>query len=155
MKGYTENSTVILGDAEKIFDITNDIRRWPQLFTEYKEAEVVEERSGYVKFTLTMFPNKEGKVKSWTSERNIDRENMKAKARRLAPLFPFAQMDIIWTYERLPQNVGVQMTWRQEFTLDEKCPYQPFDMESYLNKATRKQMKAVRENVENLLKPGK
>ncbi|PRX23130.1 aromatase [Orenia metallireducens] len=151
MKGYTENSIIVEGNVKKIFNLSNNISKWPQLFTEYEKVDILEEKDGYIKFRLTKFPNQKGEVKSWVSERYIDKDNLTAKAKRLDPLYPFTYMHINWKYEVLPQNTGVLMKWIQEFELDEKCSWSSYRMESYLNHSTRIQMKAVKEAIEKEL----
>lgn len=148
MKGRTENSIVILRDPDQVFELTNQIELWPELFTEYEKAEVLERGPEYIKFRLAMFPEEDGTVKSWVSERRIDRKKREARAKRLDPLYPFGSMDILWTYETLPNDVGVIMTWIQEFEPHENFPFDVYRMESYLNHNTRIQMKAVKQAVE-------
>jgi aromatase len=151
MKGRTENSVVVYGDAERIFELTNRIELWPELFTEYESTEVLEREGHYLKFRLTMFPEEDGKVKSWVSERTVDTSKREARAKRLEPMYPFASMDIHWTYEPLPQGLGVIMTWIQEFEPHENFPFDVYRMESHLNHNTRIQLKAVKQAVEERL----
>lgn len=151
MKGYTENSAIIFRNIDEVFDLTNNIEMWPQLFTEYEKAEVLEKTENYVKFKLTTHPDAKGRSKSWISERRIDKENLEIHAKRLDPMFPFKYMNITWTYEVLPKNVGVNMTWIQEFEVDENCPHDVYDMESYLNASSRVQIKDVKKAVERML----
>lgn len=151
MKGYTENSINVFRNIDKVFDLTNQIEMWPKLFTEYQAAEVLEKKDNYIKFRLMTHPDENGKVNSWVSERIIDKENFKVKAKRLEPLYPFTSMEIIWTYEPLPQNTGVNMTWIQEFEVDKSFPHDVYDMESFLNRGSREQMKAVKRAVETIL----
>lgn len=151
MKGRTENSIVVYGDSNQIFDLTNRIELWPELFTEYERVEVLEQEENFVKFRLTMFPEKDGTIKSWVSERRVDKSKWEARAQRLDPLYPFAKMDIHWTYELLPHGLGVIMTWVQEFEPHEKFPFDVYRMESHLNLSTRIQMKVVKKAVEERL----
>lgn len=146
MKGYTENKTVILGDALSVFRLTNDVKKWADLFSEYKVVDILEDKGNLIVFQLTTFDGK-----SWLSERKIDEQKMLATARRIRPMFPFTEMYITWKYEKLPNNIGVIMTWIQEFDVDPKCGHEVYDMESYINRSTRKQMKSVKNKVECLL----
>lgn len=146
MNGYTENSIVVYGKPMEIFKLTNEIKKWPELFTEYKEVEVLNIAENIVTFKLTTL---EGN--SWVSERKIDEEHMLATAKRLYPMFPFKETYITWQYEELPQDLGVVMTWIQEFDVDPQCGHDIYDMESYLNRTTRTQMKAVKRKVESIL----
>lgn len=147
MVGYTENSKVILGDADKIFEITNDVEHWTDLFTEYKSVKVLEKKENTITFELTTI---EGK--SWKSIRTFNKQEMQVEAHRLVEKPPFKYMNIKWIYEVLPNNCGVNLTWIQEFEITDDCPHDIYDMESYLNRTTRKQMQAVKNNVEKRLK---
>jgi len=146
MKGYIENNIVVLGDVKEIFQLTNDIERWPELFTEYENVQILERNDKGILFKLTTIDGK-----SWTSRRVTKEQLMVAEAFRIHPKFPFLDMNIIWKYEKLPQNIGVVMTWIQKFDVDPGCGHDIYDMESYLNRSSRKQMKAVKQNVERLL----
>ena len=49
--------------------MTNDVESWPELFTEYASAEILDREGDTVRFRLTMHPDENGKVWSWVSER--------------------------------------------------------------------------------------
>lgn len=146
MKGYTENNIVVLGNPNEIFDLTNDVKQWSELFDEYEKVDVLRHENNVIVFKLTT-----GTGKSWISERKVNRTSMMANAKRIEPLFPFKEMSITWKYEELPQEIGVIMTWIQEFEVDPKCSHDVYDMESYLNRTTRHEMKSVKQNVERIL----
>jgi aromatase len=146
MRGYVENSIVILGDAESIFKLTNNIERWPDLFSEYKKVKIIENRGNEILFELETVNGKK-----WQSKRTVDCVSMSAKAERVNLKTPFVDMQIRWEYEKLPKNIGVIMTWIQEFIVEPNCGHDTYDMESYLNKSSQKQMKVVKHNVESVL----
>ncbi len=112
-------SITIRGDADKIFAITNDIERWPELFKEYNHAHVLsfhrDGRFAKVEFELT---NEEGQT--WQSWRILDFQQRVAIAGRGTPKFPFLYMHLTWTYEQVED--GVLMTWIQDFEMDPKAP---------------------------------
>lgn len=114
-----QSSIVIRGDADKIFAITNDIARWPELFHEYSQAKVLSfdrfDRFAKVVFQLT---NAEGET--WQSWRILDFQERMAIATRGTPKFPFLYMHLTWTYESVED--GVRMTWLQDFEMDPKAP---------------------------------
>ena len=114
-----QSSIVIHGDADKIFAITNDIARWPDLFHEYSQAKVLSfdrfDRFAKVVFQLT---NAEGET--WQSSRILDFQERTAIATRGTPKFPFLYMHLTWTYE--PVEGGVRMTWLQDFEMDPNAP---------------------------------
>ena len=147
--GYTENSIVLLSDFDTVFDLTNSIEHWPQLFTEYEKAEVLERNGNEILFRLTTFPEDERPARTWISKRHIDKPNKQAIAERLEPTFPFKYMHIRWTYEQLPKGVGVVMTWIQEFEVHPECPWKEEQMESFLARNTRIQMQEIKLKIEN------
>lgn len=148
MPGYTENRIVIFGDYEQIFELTNKIEVWPKLFTEYKDAQVISQKDNEIKFRLTTFAEGQRPERSWVSRRKLFKSEGYAEAERLDPLFPFKYMKIRWEYERLPNNIGVIMTWIQEFDVADDCKFSVTEMESFLNHNTHKQIKSVKNNVE-------
>ena len=148
MPGHTENTIVVLRDYDTVFDLTNQIELWPQLFTEYEKAEVIERQGNEVLFSLTTYPEGERPSRTWVSRRIIDKENGQATAERVEKAFPFQEMKIHWTYERLPQDIGVVMTWIQKFEVHPDCQWSTEQMEAFLNRNTRVQMRAIKERVE-------
>ncbi len=41
MAGHTENEITIAAPVDLVWDMTNDVERWPQLFSEYASAEIL------------------------------------------------------------------------------------------------------------------
>ena len=148
MSGYTENRILIRRDYEFVFDITNRIELWPQLFTEYKEAEVLERTESEVRFRLTTFPESERPSRTWVSKRTMDKASGVALAERVESAAPFEYMKIRWEYERLPAEGAVLMTWIQDFAVAAGVPWSTEQMESFLNRNTRAQMRSVKARVE-------
>src|SRR5947209_9886574 len=72
MAGHTENEIVIRAPLELTWQMTNDVEKWPNLFTEYAKAEILEREGDTVRFRLTMQPDEQGRVWSWVSERTAD-----------------------------------------------------------------------------------
>ena len=145
--GYTKNTIVINKDFDTVFDITNRINDWKDLFTEYKESIVLSQEENTLKFRLTTHPDKDGHFHSWISKRIIDKENKICTAERLEPKYPFEEMNIRWEYREVTN--GTEMTWIQKFKVAEKCPWNEKQFEDYLNKNTKVQMASIREKIEN------
>jgi len=139
---------VVLRDFATVFDVSNRIELWTQLFTEYARAEVVERNGDTILFRLTTHPEDGRPARTWTSRRTLDRAARVATAERLEPAFPFRYMKIRWVYEELPREVGVVMTWIQEFEVHPDCPWSEEQMENFLNRNTRVQMAAVKRGIE-------
>ena len=68
MSGRTDNQVTIDAPLDLVWDMTNDIESWPNLFTEYAQVEVLERSDTTVRFRLTMHPDERGVVWSWVSE---------------------------------------------------------------------------------------
>lgn len=149
MSGYTENKIVIYRDYNHVFDLSNRVDLWPRLFTEYETSEVLIQKDNYVKFRLTTFPEADRASRSWISERKIKKQEALAEATRLDPIFPFSYMRIRWEYEKLPNDIGVVMTWIQDFDVHPDCKVSVEKMESFLNNNTRIQMNSVKKNIES------
>ncbi len=125
--GHTCNSIIINAPYEKVFDISNDIPRWTELFgTEYKKAEVVKKEGDTITFRLTDDENR-----SWQSWRLLARDKYFAYAEREEPKFPFQYMKIIWLYTPKPQ--GIELTWIQHFEMDEKAKFSDEQVEGFIN----------------------
>ena len=72
MPGHTDNEVVINAPREFVWKRMMDIESWPDLFSEYAKAEVIEEDGDTVKFRLTTHPDPEydGQVWSWPGNSN-------------------------------------------------------------------------------------
>ncbi len=74
MAAHTDNEIVIDAPRDFVWERMMDIESWPNLFSEYAKAEVIEEDGDTVRFRLTTHPDPEydGQVWSWVSERVAD-----------------------------------------------------------------------------------
>jgi aromatase len=142
----TSNEIEIEAPFDLVWDVTNDIRTWPSLFSEYAAAEVLEERPGYVKFRLTMHPDENGQTWSWVSERQFDRDTKTVVARRTEP-GPFEFMDLRWTYQEKDAGRTV-MCWTQEFHLRPSAPVTDEEMAAQINTNSPVQMKLIKAALE-------
>ena len=147
MAGHTENSITIDAPLDLVWDITNDIENWPRLFTEYSSLEVLSREGDTTAFRLTMYPDDNGKVWSWVSERTVDRVNRTVRARRVET-GPFAHMNILWEYTELPG--GTQMRWTQDFAMKPDAPVDDEWMTDNINRNSRTQMALIRDRIEQV-----
>ncbi|WP_327683541.1 SRPBCC family protein [Kitasatospora sp. NBC_00458] len=145
MPGHTDNEIVIDAPLDLVWEITNDLENWPQLFSEYASVEVLERDGDRVTFRLTMHPDDDGKVWSWVSERTTDRSSLAVRARRVEP-GPFEFMDIRWEYAEVPS--GTKMRWVQDFSMKPTAPVDDDGMVNHINRNSRIQMQLIREKVE-------
>nr|WP_203690593.1 SRPBCC family protein [Streptomyces sp. SID12488] len=145
--GHTENSITVDAPLDLVWDITNDIENWPRLFTEYSSLEVLSREGDTTAFRLTMYPDDNGKVWSWVSERTVDRANRTVRARRVET-GPFAHMNILWEYSELPG--GTQMRWTQDFAMKPDAPVDDDWMTDNINRNSRTQMALIRDRIEQV-----
>jgi len=143
--GHTENEITIAAPLDLVWDMTNDIENWPQLFSEYAAVEILSRDGDRTTFRLTMHPDENGKVWSWVSERVTDRANLTVRAQRVEP-GPFQYMKIHWRYEQTPD--GVRMHWTQDFAMKPDAPVDDAGMTQMINRNSRTQMALIRDRIE-------
>ncbi|MER5599871.1 SRPBCC family protein [Streptomyces sp. NPDC002265] len=145
MAGHTENEITIAAPLDLVWDMTNDIENWTELFSEYASVEVLSRENGKTTFRLTMHPDDNGKVWSWVSEREPDRKRLMVKARRVET-GPFAYMNIKWVYEETP--AGTRMHWTQDFEMKPDAPVDDAWMTENINRNSVVQLQLIRDKVE-------
>ncbi len=145
MAGHTENSITIDAPFDIVWEMTNNLENWPNLFSEYASVEVLSREGDTTTFRLTMHPDDNGKVWSWVSERTPDRAARTVRARRVET-GPFAHMDILWEYAELPG--GVHMRWTQDFAMKPDAPVDDAWMTDNINRNSRTQMALIRDRIE-------
>ena len=140
---HTKNTVFIKAPYDTVFDISNDIERWPELFDEYTDAKVLARDGNRITFQLT---NKEGK--SWRSSRTLDKPGHRCTASREEPMFPFRHMDLLWTY--VEKDGGVEMTWEQDFEMDEGAPVDNDTAVARINEHSKLNMQRIKEIIEGI-----
>ncbi len=141
--GHTVNSITINAPYSLVFDISNHIERWTELFgDEYVSADVLKREGNEITFRLT---DDEGK--SWLSKRWLYKDLKYAYASRHEPMFPFKYMKIIWLYYESPD--GVLMTWIQDFELDPGfTKFSAEQIEGFVNEHSQHNMKIFKKVIE-------
>jgi len=144
----TDNEVVIQAPLDQVWERMNDVESWPNLFSEYAKAEILEREGNTVKFRLTTYPDPEynGQVWTWVSERTVDPETHTVKAHRIET-GPFKYMNIEWFFE--PTDDGTKMRWVQEFSMKPEAPANDEQAEDYINKNTKEQMQVLKERLES------
>ncbi len=145
MAAHTRAEVVIAAPLALVWEMTNDVPNWPELFTEYSSAEVLEETDDSVTFRLTMHPDENGVSWSWVSIRHLDRAAGTVTANRIET-GPFEFMDIVWTYEEV--EGGTRMTWVQDFAMKPAAPVDDDAMARRINHNSPIQMSAIRDRIE-------
>lgn len=141
--GHTRNSIIINAPYSLVFDISNHIERWTELFgKEYAKADVLERKGNEITFRLT---DEDGK--SWVSKRWLHKDQWFAVASRHDPMFPFEYMKIAWFYVQKPD--GIEMIWIQDFKLDPKfTKFTEAQIEGFINKHSQDNMKIFKKVIE-------
>ncbi|MBA2811139.1 SRPBCC family protein [Streptomyces acidicola] len=145
MAAHTENEITIAAPLDLVWDMTNDIQNWPRLFSEYASVEVLSRDGHRTTFRLTMFPDDQGRVWSWVSERVADRMTRTVWAHRVET-GPFEYMKIRWEYTETPH--GTRMDWIQDFTMKPDAPVDDTGMTEIINRNSREQMALIRDRIE-------
>lgn len=147
MAAHTESEIVIIAPMQLVWDVTNDVANWPDLYSEYSAAEILEETDGRVRFRLTMHPDEDGNVWSWVSERIADVEKRTVNAQRIET-GPFAFMKIFWEYREVDE--GVLMRWVQDFEMKPAAPVDDATMAANIRRNSKIQMALIKEKIEKL-----
>ncbi|SCF14577.1 aromatase [Micromonospora purpureochromogenes] len=143
--GHTENSIVIAAPLPLVWETTNDVAHWTDLFTEYAAVEILHRESDTVRFRLTMHPDENGIAWSWVSERTTDPASRQVRAHRVET-GPFEYMRIHWRYTEEPE--GVRMTWVQDFAMKPTAPVDNAGMTARINANSRVQLAVIKERIE-------
>jgi aromatase len=145
MAGHTQNEITIAAPLDLVWDMTNDVANWTQLFSEYASVEILSQKGNKTSFRLTMHPDENGTVWSWVSERETDRDALTVKARRVET-GPFAYMNIVWQYEKVAE--GTRMVWTQDFAMRPDAPVDDAWMTDNINRNSKVQMALIRDRIE-------
>jgi aromatase len=144
-EGHTDNSIFIAAPLDHVWQMTNDLPSWPNLFTEYASIDILEQRDdSYFLFRLAMHPDADGTVWSWVSERTLDPVAHRVRARRVEP-GPFEFMDIEWTYQ--PVTGGTIMRWVQDFRMRPTAPVDTAAMTRRIDANSKIQMAIIAQKV--------
>lgn len=145
MAGHTDNEIVINAPMDLVWDMTNDVESWPELFSEYSAAEILERDGDTVRFRLALHPDENGTVWSWVSERTPDRRARVVEAHRVETGV-FRYMNLHWEYEQV--DGGVRMRWVQDFAMKPEAPVDDETMTARLNRNTAIQQVRIKRLVE-------
>ena len=147
MAGHTDNEIVIDAPRDFVWRVTNQVRDWPLLFSEYASVEVMEEEPDRVVFRLTTHPDNDGNVYSWVSERCSDPATYTVRSKRIET-GPFEYMNLRWDYGAENDPERTRLRWRQDFAAKPTAPADDRGFEDYLNRNTAIQMQVIKERVE-------
>ena len=151
MSAHVDNEILINAPMQLVWDMTNDIESWPDLYSEYSAAEILEQRDGSVLFRLSLHPDENGTVWSWVSSRTPDPESRTVRSQRVETGV-FKYMSIFWEY--LQADDGVRMRWVQDFEMKPGLPIDDEGMRARLERNTKVQMALIRDKVEAAARRG-
>lgn len=147
--GYIRNAVSIHASIEDVFKLTNNVRTWPDLFTEYASSEVLEEAENRITFRLTTKPDETGTQWSWIATRWTNTDRKSTYSERDPSSGPFKQMAIRWWYDSVGLTDTV-MTWEQEFTMKPEAPFGDEHATKHLNGQTQIQQHEIKEKIERM-----
>ncbi|MBU6532293.1 SRPBCC family protein [Streptomyces sp. NPDC057245] len=145
MPGSTSNSVIVAAPLDLVWEMTNDVENWPQLFSEYASADILERDGNRVVFRLTMHPDDQGRTWSWVSQREADPATRTVRAHRVET-GNFTYMNIHWAYTEV--SGGVRMEWTQDFAMKPEAPVDDAWMTDNINRNSAVQMDRIRRLVE-------
>lgn len=146
MSGHTDNTVIINAPLDLVWEMTNDIAAWPNLFSEYEAAEIVQPLERGFLFRLTMHPDENGIRWSWVSRREPVEAERIVRSHRVET-GPFKYMSLFWEYTELVEG-GTALRWVQDFEMKPQAPATDEQMTAHLNKNTAIQMDLIRTKVE-------
>lgn len=147
--GYIRNAVLINAPVDDVFRLTNNVRTWPTLFSEYESSEVIEESDTCVTFRLTTHPDESGQQWSWIAKRETNKEQRSTYSERMPSSGPFERMEIRWWYDPAGEKSAI-MTWEQTFTMKADAPVTEEQATAYLNKQTKIQQSVIKERIEQM-----
>jgi aromatase len=145
MAGHTDNSVFIDAPLDFVWERTNDVASWTELYSEYASAEVLQTNGNRIVFRLTLHPDENGVSWSWVSERILDEEARVTRSTRIET-GPFKYMHLFWEY--LAEDGGVRLRWVQDFEMKPQAPIDDEGMAARLNRNTATQMSLFKSRLE-------
>jgi aromatase len=141
---HTVNSVVVNAPYEEVFDISNKIEGWTELFScVYAKADVLDRRGNEITFRIT---NKErGSI--WVSKRWLYKDLKFVYGQRWDPVYPFKYFKVVWLYTEIPE--GTKVTWIVDFELDPN--YEEFttnQIVGFINKHAQPNMQTFKKAIE-------
>lgn len=141
MSAHTDNQTIINAPMDFVWERSNDVANWPNLFSEYGSADILHTDGNRVVFRLAMHPDENGIVWSWVSERVMDPETHTTVSRRVEP-GPFKYMFLYWEYTQTDD--GVRLRWVQDFEMKPAAPVNDATMRERINTNSATQLARIK-----------
>ena len=100
-----ESRILIRAPRQRIFDVTSDLSRWPELLPHYRYITYLER--GDDRHIVKMACHRDGIPISWVSEQVIDRGRMEVHFHHLRAFTK--GMAVVWTYDKSPDGTLVRI----------------------------------------------
>jgi aromatase len=148
MSAHTDNEIVIEAPPDLVWEVANDVERWPELFAgEYAAAEVLERDGERIRFRLSTPPGPDHRADRWVSERFLDRRRGAVSARRVDP-GPYRYMHIFHSYTAV--DGGTRLRWVQDFEARPDAPFTDDEMRRRIDAASQVNLRRHKEVIEAL-----
>ena len=145
MSGHIDNYVDIEAPMSLVWDMTNDVENWAQLFSEYSVSEILRRDGDTLRIRLALHPDENGTVYGWVSDRTPDPIARTARSMRVEP-GPFKYMFLFWEYTET--GTGVRLRWVQDFEMKPNAPVDDAGMTRHLNDNSIVQMELIRDKVQ-------
>ena len=114
----TESRIVIRAPRQRIFDLTSDLSRWPELLPHYRYITYLER--GHDRHIVKMAATRDGIPISWISEQIIDRDRLEIRFRHLRAFTK--GMAVVWTFDEQPDGTHVRIVHELNFRIPALAP---------------------------------
>jgi len=152
MSAHTDNEIVVAAPLALVWEVANDVERWPELFAgEYAAAVVLERDEERVRFRLTTAPGPDGRSYTWVSERYLDRARGTVSARRVEP-GPFRYVHLFQSFT--PVAGGTRLRWVQDFEARPDAPFTEAGMRRRIEAGARANLRRHKAVIEALAAAG-
>ncbi|MEU3019743.1 SRPBCC family protein [Nocardiopsis sp. NPDC007018] len=138
-------SVVIDAPYDLVWEVTNDVASWPDLFPGHASVDVIHREGDTVRFRITKHPDEQGRVMTWVSDRTTYQDAGEARAVRVET-GPFDYMHLNWIYEDRPEGVG--LTWHYQFTSKPGAPYDDARMREHFDESAPRELAGIRDTLE-------
>ncbi|MFC9700742.1 aromatase/cyclase [Streptomyces sp. NPDC056943] len=115
----TRHETVVAAPPEEVFALVADVTRWPQVFGPTVYAEVTQDDGTEQALHIWAFAN--GEVRSWASQRTLDRTARTIVFRQVVSSAPVAAMGGEWRVEADPAG-GCRVVLLHDYSVVDDDP---------------------------------
>ncbi len=115
---HTSNTILINAPREKVFEVTCDLERWPEILPHYRYIQFLEK--GPERSRVKMAAMRGALPISWESIHIIDRQ---AVEQRFIHLKKWTKgMEVVWKYVEVPEGVQISIVHDMNFRFPPLAP---------------------------------